>query len=223
MSLSSWWDTVTPASAGDPPALAGRSGSVTYGVTAPSPGSQCTYYFVCALPDWSLFPPVLSRSCNQIPLTFIVWFSRNSSSRCWTSRLGSLTWGSEPSLQCVDFCGISVVQFVSHPPSSYGICLYCDCAPPTVSLWLLCLWKLDIFFCEFQCFPVNDFSAVSCDSGALARGSESTFFYSAIFNTDLFLVSYPAVLCVCVCVCVCVWSNVFWYQYAMTSLSSSSV
>ena len=25
-------------------------------------------------------------------------------------------WGSEPSLQWVDFCGISVLQFVSHPP-----------------------------------------------------------------------------------------------------------
>ena len=24
-------------------------------------------------------------------------------------------WGSEPSLQWVDFCGISVLQFVSHP------------------------------------------------------------------------------------------------------------
>ena len=30
-------------------------------------------------------------------------------------------WGSEPSLQWVDFCDISVLQSVSHPPSSYGI------------------------------------------------------------------------------------------------------
>ena len=89
----------------------------------------------------SLFPPVLSKSCNQIPLGFNIWFSGNSSSRCWTPRMGNLTWGSEPSLQWVDFCGISVLQFVSHPPSSYGIWFYCDCAPPTVSLrLLLCLW-----------------------------------------------------------------------------------
>ena len=46
-----------PASAGGPPALAGRSGSVSHGVTAPSPGSWCTHYFVCALPDWSLCFP----------------------------------------------------------------------------------------------------------------------------------------------------------------------
>ena len=136
-----------PASAGDPPTLAGRSGSVSYGVTAPSPGSWCTHYFVCVLQEWSLCFP---QSCNQIPLAFKVWFSRNSSSHCWTPRLGSLMWGSEPSLQWVDFCGISVLQFVSHPPSNYGIWFYCDCTPPAISLWLvLCLWMWGIFFGEF--------------------------------------------------------------------------
>ena len=131
----------------------------------------------------SLFPPVLLMSCNQIPLAFKVWFSRDSSSRCWTPRFGSLMSSSEPSLHWVDFCGISVLQFLSHSPSSYGVWFYCDCAPPTISLWLLlCLWMWGIFFGEFQCLPVNDCSAVSCDSGALAGGSESTSFYSAILN-----------------------------------------
>ena len=89
----------------------------------------------------SLFPPVLSKSCNHFPLGFKVWFSMNSFSCCRTPRLGSLTWGSEPSLQWVDFCGISVRQSVSHPSSSYGIWFYSDCAPPTISLWLLlCPW-----------------------------------------------------------------------------------
>ena len=130
----------------------------------------------------SLFPPVLSESCNQFPLGFKVWFSRNSSSHCWIPRLGSLTWGSEPSLQWVDFCGISVLQSVIHPPSSYGIWFYCGCAPPTISLWLLlCLWMWGIFFGEFQCLPVDDCPAASCDSGVLSRGSESTSFYSAIW------------------------------------------
>ena len=147
VSLSSQWATATPASAGNPPTLAGRSGSVSCGVTAPPPGSRCTHYFVCALQEWSLFPPVLSKSCNQILLAFEVLFSRNSSSRCWTPRLGSLTWGSEPSLQWGDFCRISVFQFVSHPPSSYGIYFYCDCTPSTVSLWLLlCLWMWGSLF-----------------------------------------------------------------------------
>ena len=141
---------------------------------------------VCPPSVECLFPPVLSESCNQILVAFKVWFSRNSSSPCHTPRLGSLTWGSEPSLQWVDFCGISVLQFLNHPPSSYGIWFYCDCTPPTISLWLLlCLWMWGIFFGEFQCLPVNDCSTVSCDSGVLARGSESTPFYSAILVQGL--------------------------------------
>ena len=45
-----------------------------------------------------------------------------------------------------------------------------------------CLWMWGIVFGEFQCLPVDDCSAVSCDSSALARGSECTSFYSAILN-----------------------------------------
>ena len=132
-----------PASSGDPPTLAGRSGSVSYGVSAPSPWVLMhTLLCVCRPRVESPFPPALSKSCSQIPLAFKDWFSRNSSSHCQTPRLGSLTWSSQPSLHWVDFCGISVLRFVSHPPRGYGILFYCDCAPPTVSLWLLlCLWN----------------------------------------------------------------------------------
>ena len=161
-----------PASAGDHPILAGSSGLVSYGSLLLFPGSWCTYYFVCALQEWSLFPSDLWKSCSHIPLAFKVWFSGNSSSFCQTPRLGSFMWGSEPSLQWVDFCVIVILQFVSRPPRGYGIWFYCDCAPPTVSLWLLfCLWMWGIFFGEFQCLLVDDCSAVSCDYGALARGS----------------------------------------------------
>ena len=138
---------------------------------------------VCVCPPRveSLFPPVLPKSCNQIPLAFKVWFSRNSSSRCQTPRLGSLMCGSEPSLQWVDFCGISVLPLVSHPLSCYGIWFYCDYTPPAISLkLLLCLCMWGIFSGEFQCLPVDDCSAVSCDSGALTRGSESTSFYACL-------------------------------------------
>ena len=144
-----------------------------------------TLLCVCPPRVESLFPLVLSKSCNQIPLAFKVWFSRNSSSHCRTPMLGSLM-GSEPSLQWVDFCGISVLQSVSNPPSSYEIWFYCDCAPPTISLWLLLwLWMWGISFCEFQCLPVNDCPAASCDSGVLTRGSESMSFYSAILVPSL--------------------------------------
>ena len=153
-----------------------------------------TLLCVCPPRVESLFPPVLSKSCNKIPLAFKIWFSGNSFSCCRTPRLGRLMWGSEPSLQWVDFCGIIVLQFVSHPSSGNRIWFYCDCTHPTVLLrLLLCLWMWHIFFGEFQCLPV-DFAAVSCDSGALARESERTPFYSAIFSqsfiSGLFRISF---------------------------------
>ena len=42
-----------------------------------------------------------------------------------------------------------------------------------------------MFSGEFQCLPVDDRSALSCDSGVLERGSESMSFYSAILNQSL--------------------------------------
>ena len=106
-----------PTSAGDPPTLASRSGSGSYGVTTPSLWVLMhTLLCVCPPRVEFLFSPVLTKSCNQIPLDFKVWFSRNSSSRCWTPRLGNLTWGSEHSLQWVNFCGIVVSSlWVMHP------------------------------------------------------------------------------------------------------------
>ena len=154
---------------------------------------MCILLCVCPPRVDSLFPPVPLKSCNQIQLALKVCFSRNSSSCCRTSKFGSLTWGSEPWLQWVDFCGVSVLQFVSHPLSSYGIWFCCDCAPPTVSLWLLlCLWMWGIFFGEFQCLPVDDRLAVSCDSDVLARGSESTYFYSAILTNLCIVILNPS-------------------------------
>ena len=152
---------------------------------------MCTLLYVCPPRVESLFPPALLKSCSQILLPLKAWFSGNSSSCCRTPRLASLTWGSEPSLQGVDFCGIIVLQFVNHPPSSYGIWVYCDCAPPTISLQLLlCLWMWGIFFGEFQCLPVNDCSAVSCDSGVLTRWSECMSFCSTILNQSSPLISW---------------------------------
>ena len=127
-----------------------------------------TLLCVCPPSVESLFPPVLLTSYNQIPLAFMSDSLGFPPPVARPPRLGSLTWGSEPSLQWVDFCGISVLQFVSHPPSSYGIWVYCDRAPPTISLWLLlCLWMWGIFFGEFQYLLVDDCSAVSCDSALL--------------------------------------------------------
>ena len=82
-----------PASAGDPPTLVGRSGSVSYGVTDPSPWVLMhTLLYVCPPRVESLFPPVLLKSCSQIPLVFKVWFSRNSSSQVLCPTPGWEAW-----------------------------------------------------------------------------------------------------------------------------------
>ena len=56
------------------------------------------------------------------------------------------------------------------------------------------------FFGEFQCLPVDDCPAASCDSGVLARGSESTCFYSTILvpnlKTDFFLILVFIAICI---------------------------
>ena len=53
--------------------LAGRSGSVSYGVTAPSLWVLMrTLLCVCPPRVQSLFLPLLSKSCSQIPLAFKV-------------------------------------------------------------------------------------------------------------------------------------------------------
>ena len=70
VSPSLWWAPADPHFTGDAPALAGIFGSVSCGVTAPF-----LWVLVCRRPCWcaprleSLFPPVLWKSYNQIPLS----------------------------------------------------------------------------------------------------------------------------------------------------------
>ena len=86
----------------------------------------------------------------------------------------------------MDFCGISILQFVSHPPAVMGFD-FIVIVPllPSHCGFSFCLWIWGIFFGEFQCLPVEDCSAVSCDSSALTRGSESTSFYFTILNKSV--------------------------------------
>ena len=100
VSLCSWWDTATPRLCRRPSNTSRYVWfSLLWGYCSFPWVPMCTFLCVCPPSVESLFSPVLSKSCSQIPLAFKVWFSRNSSSHCRTSRLGSLTWGSEPSLQ----------------------------------------------------------------------------------------------------------------------------
>ena len=71
--------------------------------------------FVCALQDWSLCFP---QSCES-PIIKSHWLSKPDS--LGIPRLGSLTWGSEPTQQWENFFGIIFLQFVGHPLTGYGI------------------------------------------------------------------------------------------------------
>ena len=112
-----------------------------------SPGSWCMQGFVSAFQQWSLFPPVLRKSCDRIPLAIKVRFPGDSQSLCQISRPSSLTWGSEPSRLWETSFGIIVLQFVGHPPREFEFWFYWDCASPTIPLWVLpCVWTWGIFF-----------------------------------------------------------------------------
>ena len=106
-------------------------------------------FFWCPPSLESLFSSVL-WNCDQIPLAFKVRFPGDSQCLCQIPRLGSLTWGSEPS-QHWRTSLVLFFYFVGHPPGGNEISFYCDCAPPTILLRLLCLWTWVSFFDRFQC------------------------------------------------------------------------
>ena len=145
-----------------------------------SSGSWCTQDFVCALQDWSLFPPVIWKFCNQIPLSFKVSFPRDSQSILWILRLGNLTWGSEPPQQWQNFFGIIVLQSMGHPPDGCGIWFYPGCTSPTISLQhLLCFQMWGIFFLggfqhppSFPCGSAGKESACNAEDLGLIPGLE---------------------------------------------------
>ena len=118
------------------PPLAGRSGSVSYGVTA----AQFPWVFVltrfCLSPlrMESLFHTVLWKTCNHILLAFRVRFPGDSQALCWIRRPGSLTWVLDPSQQWENVFGCIVFQFVGFPMGRYGVYFYCAWVPPTISL-----------------------------------------------------------------------------------------
>ena len=75
-----------------------------------SPGSWCTWSFLCALQE--SVSPVLCKFCNQIPLASKVKFSGGSQSLCQIPRLENLLWVTELSYQCENLFGVIVLQFV---------------------------------------------------------------------------------------------------------------
>ena len=129
-----------------------------------SSGSWYVQNFACDLQRLeSLFLSVLWKACNQIPLALKARFPGDSKFLCYILRLGSLTWGSEPSRQGESFFGFIVLQSVGRPPTGYGFWFYCVCTPPTSGYGFFFVFGhgVSFFFGEFQHLPVNDCSTAS--------------------------------------------------------------
>ena len=165
-----------------------------FGLRGPSPGfiiklmvTSCVslllfwvlvlFCFVCDLQDWSLYFP---QSCVSLVVKSH-WPSRSDSlgipspfvgSPRGTPDVGFTTVGKLLWYYCSPVC--------VSPTKESGIWFYSDCAPPTVSSWLLCLWMWGTFSGRFQHPPVNDCSTASCDFGVPAEGDEHTDFYSVL-------------------------------------------
>ena len=94
-----WWALVNPCFHRRPSNISGYFGIsllCSYCSFSLSLGAHNVFFCVCALQAWSLFLPVLWKSCDQIPLAFKVRFPGDSQRLCQIPWLGSLTWGSEP-------------------------------------------------------------------------------------------------------------------------------
>ena len=127
VSLSSRWATATPH-------LCRRPSNTSRLVLFSLLWGQCSFPWVpmrtllCVCPPRveSLFPPVLLKSCNQIPLAFKVWFSRNSSSHCRTPRVR------KPDVGLRIFTLVGGLPWYKCSPV---------CVSPTQQLWdLILLW-----------------------------------------------------------------------------------
>ena len=110
-----------PATSGDTPKAASRSGSGFYEVTTFSLGPSA-HETLCVPSKFghSISPSLVefqqsSHAGHQFQM---LW---DSSFRWQTCSLGSLTWGLELSHLWENICDIIIFQFVGSPPGLYGI------------------------------------------------------------------------------------------------------
>ena len=179
----------THVSIESPLTLAGSFGPVSCVVTAPLLWVLVHAKFCLCPPRLEcLFPSVLWKAYNQIPLALKAKFPGDSQSLCIIPRLGGLTWGSELSQQWDNFFGIIVLQLVVTQQMGMGFDFiviepFLSCCLAAASSLSLDIGYL--FFVRFQCPAVDGCSTASCNFGALSGGDEHTSFYSTIFNWTL--------------------------------------
>ena len=112
---------------------------------APVHGSFCAPFG-----KWSLFPPVLGRSCNQASLTFkaksLGALLHGSGPLDW----GCLMWGSEFSVLWENLCHVITLQFGVCLPGAMGLDYMMSLSLLPVLLW----FRLYVFSCR-GCFLVS--------------------------------------------------------------------
>ena len=114
--LSLWWAPADPHLLRIPSNIAGSFGSVSCGVTAFFLWVLVHARFcLCPPRVESLFPPVLWKSCNQIPLAFPVRFPEDSQLLCWAPRLEA--WRAVPNLHNGGWSFVLLFSrlWVTHP------------------------------------------------------------------------------------------------------------
>ena len=141
----------------------------------------CTRFCLCPPRLESVFPPVLWKFSNQVPLP-----SRSASLGVPSPFVGSPGWEAWHVVPNLHNSGRALVLlfsslWVTHPAAvGFDFIMITPLLP---SCWgLFFVFGLGVSsFSRFQHPPVDDCSTVSCDFGALA-GDECLCFYSAILN-----------------------------------------
>ena len=168
----------THSSTGDPPALAGSFGSVSYGVTAPFPWVLlCSRCCLCPLRLELLFP----QSCGSLMIKSH-WPSRSDSLGIPSPFVGSPGWGAWYGVPNLYNSGrTSLVLLFSSLWITHQMGMGFDFIM-IVPLLLSCcsfffVFERGLSFSgRFQWSPFGGYSTTSCDFGAFAGGDEHTSF-----------------------------------------------
>ena len=182
----------THSSTGDPPALAGSFGSVSYGVTAPFPWvSVCSRFCLCPLRLELLF----SRSCGSLMIKSH-WPSRSDSLGIPSPFVGSPGWGAWYGVPNLYNSGrTSLVLLFSSLWITHQMGMGFDFIM-IVPLLLSCCSFFFVFECglsfsgRFQWPPFRGYSTTSWILVLLQEETSTSLFYSAILNQKSHLSVY---------------------------------
>ena len=126
VSMSQQWDTVIPASTGDPPKPPDMSGSRSYQITAFALNPSACEILCAFFKTEVLISPNPMEQLQSNLQAFKDKCSEGASSQCWMPRRGAMTQGLELSFLWKNLCNTIVIQTPGRPPMVYGIWLYSE-------------------------------------------------------------------------------------------------